>query len=267
MRFLSRFFPACLLASGLLLLPGTPWASESGDLRVLVEPLGLAAMNRDGESAGWAVDIVREIMHRTGTETPIELMPWARAINVAQDRPNVILCPVVRTREREEHFHWVGPIFRVKWYFLARKGSGITINSLDDARKVRSIGTYIDDARDHYLMSLGFTNLERSANNATNYRKLEYGRLDLIVGSNSGLAAMSEAAGVNPDNFEPVFELTEVDLYLALSPKTASDTATAWRQAFRSMREDGTFAAILHRWYPGMEPPMDERIPWRGAGR
>jgi polar amino acid transport system substrate-binding protein len=235
----------------------------SADLRVLAESNGRAVRTVNGELGGWAVDIVHELMHRTHCRSHIEPMPWARAYAIALDKPDVVLFPATRTEERDPLFHWVGPLFRVRWCFLARKGSGITIHSLDDARKVGAIGTYIGDARDRYLTAQGFTNLQRTANDATNYRKLEYGRLDLIVGSGTGLASMADAAGIDPDNFEEVFPLKEVDLYVALSRDTPPETVEAWQKAFRDLRSDGTLADILARWYPGVKPPLDERLPWR----
>ena len=263
MKWLSRFSPTFFLLFSLLLLPNAARATVSANLRVLAEPNGCAVRTVNGELDGWAVDIVHELMHHTHCRAHIEPMPWARAYAIALDKPDVVLFPATRTEERDPLFHWVGPIFRVHWCFLARKGSGIVIHSLDDARKVGSIGTYIGDARDRYLTAQGFTNLQRTTNDANNYRKLEYGRLDLIVGSDTGLASMVEAAGIAPDNFESVFPLKEVDLYVALSRETSPSTVKAWQQAFSALREDGTLADILNRWYPDLKPPRDERLPWR----
>lgn len=266
MNWLSRFSTAVFLVFSLLPLANSAHAAVStapGGLRVLAEPNGRAVQTLNGGLDGWAVAIVRGIMDRTHCKAAIEAMPWARAYDIALSRPGVVLFPTTRTEERDPHFHWVGPIFRVHWCFLARKGSGITLRSLDDARKVGAIGTYFGDARDRYLAGLGFTNLQRAASDATNYRKLEYGRLDLIVGSDTGLASMADAAGIDPDNFESVFMLKEVDLYVALSRGTAPETVAAWQTAFRAMRDDGTLAGILGRWYPGLKPPLDERLPWR----
>nr|WP_319583226.1 transporter substrate-binding domain-containing protein [uncultured Pseudodesulfovibrio sp.] len=245
------------------MLAGTARTTLAGDLQLLAEPNGLAVQTVNGHLSGWAVEIVRELADRTHCKSRIEPMPWARAYHIAIDQPNVALFPATRTEERDSLFHWVGPIFRVRWCFLARKGSGVVINSLDDARKVGSIGTYIGDARDRYLTELGFTNLQRTANDATNYRKLEYGRLDLIIGSDSGLVSMTDCAGINPDNFEVALPLKEMDLYIAISRDTPLETVKAWQKAFQSLREDGTLTEIMGRWYPNRKTHLDERLPWR----
>ncbi|WP_316897369.1 ABC transporter substrate-binding protein [Pseudodesulfovibrio indicus] len=248
----------------ILLLPGQARAKE---LRVLAEMTARSVRIENGNLTGWAVEIVQEIMDRSGIRAEIEPTPWARAYSVALARPDVALFPTTRTKERDSLFHWVGPIFRVQWSFLARKGSDIVIRSLDDARRVRSIGTYIKDARDRFLEDHGFTNLERSASEESIYRKLEYGRLDLIVGSNTGLAGIAETTGVDPKKFVEVFPLKEVDLYIALSHATAPETVTAWQKAFEGMKTDGTFKRIIQRWFPGLKPPKDARCPWLDNNR
>ena len=263
MKWSSCLSPALFLVSSLMLLANSANATVSADLRLLAEPNGLAVQTLNGELGGWAVDIVHEIMERTDCRAAIQPMPWARAYALALEEPGVVLFPATRTEERDPLFHWVGPIFRVQWCFLARTGAGITLHSVDDARKVKAIGTYRGDARDRYLTELGFTNLQRTSSDATNYRKLEYGRLDLIVGSNTGLASMADCTGIDPDNFEAVLPLKEVDLYVALSRDTAPETVMAWQRAFRTLRDDGTLADILDRWHPGLKPPLDERLPWR----
>lgn len=264
MRITTSFLSTgSVLVAALCLLVLSPARAKAEELRVLAEPTARSVRIVDGHLTGWAVELVQEIMDRSSIRAEIEPTPWARAYSTALARPDVALLSTTRTKERDPLFHWVGPIFRVQWSFLARKGSGIVIRSLDDARKVRTIGTYLNDARDRFLVENGFTNLERSPSEDSIYRKLEYGRLDLIVGSNTGLAGIAETVGVDPDNFVEVFPLKQVDLYIALSHGTAPETVTAWQQAFESMKTDGTFRRIIQRWFPGMEPPKDECCPWR----
>lgn len=259
-------FRAALLAAFCIpILLAAPARAE--ELQILAELSARSARFEDGRLTGWAVETAREIMDRSGIRAEIEPTPWARGYSTALSRPDVALLTAARTEERDPLFHWVGPIFRVQWSFMARKGSNIVINSLDDARKVRAIGTYLNDARDRLLVEHGFTNLDRSPTEDSVYRKLEYGRLDLIVGSNTGLAGVAETAGVDPENFEEVFPLKKVDLYIALSRGTDPGTVAAWLRAFEDMKADGTLKRIVQRWYPDMEPPGDAHCPWLDTDR
>ena len=256
---LSRVLIPLLLAATLAAAD----AALGGDLRVLTEISGRSAMLQDDQLSGWGVEIVREIMRRTGSQGGIEPLPWGRAYETALHTPNVALFSTTRTEERDDLFHWIGPLFRLEWNFVAAKRSHLQIRSLDDARRVRAIGTYINDARDRFLVDQGFTNLDRTASNVTNYRKLDYGRLDLIVSTNVGVLDIAREAGVDPDNLEVVYTIKEMDMYLAISKGSDPNTVAAWQSAFEAMRRDGTFAAILRKYHPEIEVPLDDRLPWR----
>lgn len=53
---------------------------------------------------------------------------------------------MARTAEREHLFMWVGPIGSYENWLYAKKGSGIQVSSLDEARAVRSIAAVRDEA-------------------------------------------------------------------------------------------------------------------------
>ena len=44
---------------------------------------------------------------------------------------------MMRTKSRENKYKWVGPLDRLEIVFFKRKGSNITLKSVDDARKVK----------------------------------------------------------------------------------------------------------------------------------
>ncbi|BCS88481.1 ABC transporter substrate-binding protein [Pseudodesulfovibrio sediminis] len=250
-----------LLFSVLMVTWATPASAE--DLNVYCELTGRSAMYQDDVLTGWGVEIVQEIMARVGSTNEIEPLPWARAYETVLVTPNTALFSTTRTEEREQHFHWIGPFVRLQWILVARKGSGIVINSLDDAKKVRSIGTYIDDARDRFLLRNGFLNLDRSTSNVLNYRKLNRGRIDLLAATPIGIVETAERAGVDIADLEVVHVIKEMDLYLAINKESDPQTVTAWKAAFAEMQRDGTFAVIFSKWQPGQDIPYDVRLPWR----
>ena len=244
----------------LCLLCTTP--ALAGEVKVYTELTGRSALYREGRLTGYGVETVQEIMRRVGDTGGISVLPWARAYDILLQTPNTALISTTRTEARDPLFHWVGPLSRQQWVFIARKGSGIVINSLDDARKVGSIGTYIDDVRDKFLLGQGFTNLDRATSSVFNYRKLIHGRIDLVVSSIFGLEETAHQAGVSTSDLEIVHVLKEADLYLAFSHETAPKIVHAWQAAFKSMQDDGTFARIYRKWNPGQEVPLDVRRPW-----
>lgn len=242
-----------LAVMAFLLLFQTPvWGA---DLHVYTELTGTTAFYQDGELTGSVVEMVREIMRRTGDTTDIEVVPWMRGYDALLKDPNTVLFATTLTEDRKPLFHWVGPLIRLKWQFIARKGQGGLINSLDDARKVKAIATYLGDARDQYLTKLGFRNLDRTADPLNGYRKLAVGRVSLVLGTNIGLQSSIEKIGMNPDIFETAFVFREMDLYIAISRMSDHDLVKRWTDAFEAMRKDGTYERIFYKWYPDLTPP------------
>lgn len=226
------------------------------NLSIYTETSGDAQMvDANGKLTGSVVELFEELQKRVGNHTKIEVVPWARSYKALQENPDTILFSVTRTPEREKLFKWVGPVLRAKWYLYAKKGSGIKIKKLEDAKKVARIGTYKDDAREQFLKQNGFSNLESVPNNETNFKKLVLGRVDLVVLTNVGAKITAKNAGHTMDAVEAVYEIKSTDLYIAFSSATADDTVKKWRNALDEMKKDGSFKKIYQKWYPGEEIP------------
>lgn len=239
----------------------TPLLAKAEPLTVYAEISGNSAYFEDGKLTGYSVELVRRIMGRVGDRGDIFAVPWMRGYDALLKDRNVALFATTRTKQRDPLFHWIGPILRVQWILLSKKDDGIKITSLEDARKVHAIGGYLGDARSEYLKRLGFTNLELSQNNLLNYRKLAEGRIDLLVGTNLGHNFEIFETGLDDDDFEVDMVLREMDLYIAISKRTDSATVRAWQAAFEHLKKDGTFEALYKQWWPGLEAPMDVRLP------
>lgn len=237
----------------LFMLPALVWGN---DVHVYTEPYGDVAYYEGKKLTGSCVEIVQEIMRRVGQKPAIDVVPWMRGYEAVKRDPDVALFATTLTPERKPQFQWVGPILRVQWVFLAQKDSGIVIESLDDARMVRAIGTYIGDVREEFLQGEGFTNLDSSPSNVMNLRKLALGRLDLVATSTLGMRRLVDEAGISEEDVEVVYVLREVDLYVAFSKQTEKATVERWRKAFESMRKDGTFKYLYNKWYPNLEAPL-----------
>lgn len=226
------------------------------NLSIYTETSGDAQMvDANGKLTGSVVELFEELQKRVGNSSTIEVVPWARSYKALQENPDTILFSVTRTPERENLFKWVGPVLRAKWYFYAKKGSGIKIKKLEDAKKVARIGTYKDDAREQFLKQNGFTNLESVPNSETNFKKLVLGRVDLVVLTNVGATITAKNAGHTMDDVEAVYEIKSTDLYVAFSSGTADDTVKKWRSALDAMKKDGSFRKIYQKWYPGEKIP------------
>lgn len=212
-------------------------AASASDLRIVTEPDSVIAE-----------PVVREVAARAGYGGTILVMPWSRALKTALEESGVMLYPTTRAPDREDHFHWVGPILSVKWVLYAKKGSGLRLGSLEEARQLRLIGTYRRDARELYLQEQVFTNLNTANSNIQNVRKLLKGRIQAMVSTDLGISTTLAEAGAPRDSVEPILVFRQVDLYMAFSRGTPPELVQRWREAYESIVEDG----FLHSYWKGL---------------
>jgi polar amino acid transport system substrate-binding protein len=126
------------------------------------------------------------------------------------------------------------------------------IATLEDARGY-TIGAYVGDARGIYLRDKGF-NVETVPSDALNPRKLLAGRIDLWV--STPLAAQQNLV---PNGWAativPLLTFHRVEHYLACNPTVSASLVDRLNAALTAMSEDGTVAAIEHRYEGWPQPP------------
>ena len=220
----------------------------SAELTILTENLPPLNYVKDGMLVGPSVEIVKEIQKRVGSSEEIKVYPWARAYKMALEDENVVLFGMTHTEVREDIFKWVGPLATKRDILVAKKGSGIKINNLEDAKKVNRIGTLRDDTRERLLQRHGFTNLESVSDEQKNAKKLVMGRIDLWAYKQPGLKTVCELAGVDYNEIEEIYHLRVIDVSIAFSKKTSDSIVQKWRKAFNDMVADGTVKKIRDKW-------------------
>jgi polar amino acid transport system substrate-binding protein len=235
-----------LMMTSVILISVNPVLSQ--ELIVLTENMPPLNYVEDGELVGPSVEIVKEIQRRVGSHEPIKVYPWARAYKMVLEEENVVLFGMTHTEDRHDKFKWIGPLATKRDILVAKKGSGIKINSLEDAKKVQRIGTLRDDTRELLLKSQGFTNLESVSDEQQNAKKLALGRIELWAYKKPGLKTVCELAGVDYSQVEEVYHLREINLDIAFSKKTSDSIVQKWRNAFDQMLADGTIMQIRNKW-------------------
>ena len=247
MRKLLASLSCLLLFGGMSLLP-LPASAQK--LEIFCEedrPLQFKAP--DGSLTGLAVEVVQEIQKRVGNTDPIQMVPWARGLKYLNEKPNTVLFSMGRTAERNNLYHWVGPIGEKSMGLYVKADSTLQIKSLDDAKKVRAIGVYRDDLRDQYLTQAGFTNLQRTNASVQNYRMLMMGRIDMFASSEF------EVADNKYTDVKLVFSFLQTQSFIALSKGTDTAVVTQWNNALAAMKKDGSFKAIFNKYFPGQDLP------------
>ncbi len=256
------FIQSCILfLFGLAILAVSTLPVHSQTLTILTEEWKPVSFSENGKVKGLGVEVVQEIIKRLDSREKIQVLPWARAWELFMKRPNVVLFTMTRTDEREKLFTMIGPVAIGTTNFYSKKDRNIKISTLDDARKVDRIGVYRSAVEEQILTGKNFTNLDATALPVLSAKKLMTGRIDLWCNANLTAASILEDAGFSIDDVVNVFTISENHLYIALSRGTDEKIVRQWLHTLESIKEDGTFARIYHKWLPGEKVPQKvERI-------
>lgn len=207
-------------------------------------------MNRYGEISGYGSDIVKEIMKRNRSFEKIHLSAWSNGYELALNNPNFCLFTMDRTPIRESLFRWVGPIGTNTTWFYVTKKSGVTLKSLEDAKKLAAVGTVSSWFSDQHLRQLGFSNLSSGKDPVSMAKKLMAGEIDAFVCSGVTFPDILTEAGYRYEEVVPALSLMSSDYYISFSKSTDNAVVQQWQTTFDAMVADGTVAAIRKRWFP-----------------
>ncbi|ALS98348.1 substrate-binding periplasmic protein [Lacimicrobium alkaliphilum] len=214
------------------------------DFRVVTENHPPVQYLHQGKISGPATEIVRDLLKRTEIEARIELMPWARAYDIALNRPKVLIYSMFRTPEREDKFYWLRSVSEHKVAVLAlRERDDLDFRQLSDAKPhlfavIR--GAYSLD----YLKKAGFSEQQNLFIAATMNEQVDLllkGKVDLLFTDPATVRYRLEQLGHAPEQVKVVLELPELaqDLYLAVSLDTAPYWIEKLQQAVKQQRADG----------------------------
>src|SRR5512139_2835551 len=227
-----------------------PTENPPGIFQLVTEEYPPVTFMKEGRPAGFVTDMVREIAARQGLPDNIRLTSWKNAYNMALLHPKVVLFSAERTPEREKLFQWVGPVGKNSALLYARKGAGIRIDSLDEARAVSAIATTTNWFTEQHLKREGFKNLRSSPDPRSNVRQLMNGEVQLSIFTDITIPEIVRDAGYGMQDLEPVFTVLQTYFYIAISRDTPADVVQAWQSTLDCLKQDGTFEKMYRRYLP-----------------
>lgn len=231
----------------------SPLPSEQAVLRLYTEhsPPG-EYQNAQGDVSGATVDFIKLLLQRLDQPATIELLPWARALELAKSQPNSGIFETVRNTEREHYFKWVGPL---KVHSIGLYGRS---DNFSASQSHASVGNkylaceYRDSVHVNSLKRLGFTegrNLILTVNHGDCFNLLIKGRVQLIVLNEAGILERRLQIQQKGYDLVQIQPLSEVKLYLALSADTKDGEVARWQQALEDSYRDGSMRRLYQRVY------------------
>ena len=208
-------------------------------------------IDEDGKIAGLAVEIVKLIQKRLGTDERIELYSTPKVLKKSLTKPNVILFTLARTPERENKYYWITQVAVKNWVFITRKDSKRKIKNLNDAKLVKYIGVAKGGVREAYLKKNGFENIVPLSSHELIVKNCIKGKIPLILYSRFGIAAICKRSKQNCkyNDFKFHFSPSHSNSYIAIS-KNGTDLKIVkqWQKAAAEIKKDGSLIKILLKW-------------------
>ncbi len=228
-------------------------AKKEARLTLLTEEYPpLTFMGQNGVS-GFGVEVVREIQKVLKTDYQPVLTDWDTAYQRAVKEPNIVIFTMEKTPERDSLFHWIGPLGEHVTNLYAPAESPLQLNTVADAKALKSIGTVKNWFSEQFLVKQGFTNLSSSNKPAECIKQLMDKSLDVAVFTDLTFGRIAEEAGFSPTAAKPVLELLRTEYYIAISKGTDQKIVDQWKNAFQSLETSGSLNNLRNKWLTGRE--------------
>jgi polar amino acid transport system substrate-binding protein len=202
---------------------------------------------------GFSVELLRLMADQAGLGLELRVLPWARAMQMAESNAHSVLFSLTRTPEREAQFQWVGPIAqrRILIYKLASRRD-LKLQQLDELDGAR-IGVVRDSAADRSLQASGLRpgiELEQGLDDATNMRKLLAGRMEYITLLDWAAAWNLRQLQLPYDTLRPVMEQdTARSYFYGLRPDADPALVRRLQAALDRLKRDGRYERLRLRYF------------------
>ena len=200
---------------------------------------------------GISTEIVNAIQKELGVTNKIKVYPWTRALKLVNRKNNSAIFSMLKTKEREEKYKWVGPLTSMKLIFFKKKGSPITLKTIEDAKKVAKIGVTKGVANYEMLKEKGFKNLDVIASglDEKNIKKLVKGRIDLWPTLLMAGLYNARLQGLSGE-IVPIENVVAFsgDMYIAFNIKTDDKIIKAWQEVLDKLKKEHEIEKIIKRY-------------------
>lgn len=196
-------------------------------------------VNAEGKLDGIGYVQVKEGLDKLGADIEIQVLPWSRAYEMAQNDDNVLIFSMTRSKPRETMFKWISPLARqdVYLYALKEKASDIKISNLEEAKNYM-ISAMNEDYTHQSLLAAGFeegVNISATPDMKMAATQVFKGQTDVFISGSSieDIAELIKGTEYKADDLTIVYSVEEMTsfMYIAASPGTSDEIVEKFKEA------------------------------------
>lgn len=197
-----------------------------------------------GAQRGFVRDIAEEMAKRVGVELiVIYSRNWPQSQEEAKQRPNTLIFPLSRNQDREAHYQWLQKVYDFDILFAVAPNKP-PVDSDAKTRALARIGVREGAPMEKQLRDRGYSNLTVLKTSIDCATALNEGKIDAWYAPAPEIA-FTWLQQTLPGIPEFGLKLDSSPLFIAASRTTPEIDFAKWREAYRSMEQDGTRARIL----------------------
>ncbi len=207
-------------------------------IKVVTEEAFPLQYSEEGVIKGPTTQIVKQLLTQSKLSFDLNIMPWARAYEMAKQKPNTLIYSIARTQSREEQFHWIGVVSRYEYYLYTTKEFAENHVINEQTMKQFRIGSVRNSATFQYLHEQEFEHVFAVSSPDQNFEKLIKRRIDMFPASRSAFEASCNNLREDCDRFIPVIPLglPPVNLYVAMNKETPIELVNKLKSTFQSIQ-------------------------------
>jgi len=218
-------FISCLLCS----------VSKAEEWLAVTEEFPPYNYTSEGEAYGYATEIVKAMAEHLNITIPIRYLPWSRAMQVANTQSNVLIFSILRTKERENKYHWIGEIDDMTLYiWQLRDNPGLLAKPPDEITyaAIRTLDKNISNllSGSSITQASNIVTVEKSEQMVGMLLKKRVDRILLAERAWYGMTGTFEVSELQ--RLEPVELVLSNELTIAASLKTDPNSIIKLEQAF-----------------------------------
>jgi polar amino acid transport system substrate-binding protein len=217
-------------------------------------------LDRDGQPAGYNVDLTRAIAEVMGMTVEFRFGTWAEIRAGLVSGQIHVLQGISWSEERAKELDFAAPHAIVHHGVFARRDDGLSVRSLDDLRGRRVI-VFRGGIMDEVLTQRGVS-LVRTGTPADALRRLAAGEADCVaVALLPGIYLTRE---LRLTNVVPVARDVAAERYGYAVKRGNAELLARFDEGLAILKKTGRYQAIHARWLGVLEP---QGVPWRTVAR
>nr|BDT27765.1 transporter substrate-binding domain-containing protein [Bacteriovorax sp. HI3] len=206
---------------------------------------------------GFSTELVELVMKDLNIKDKITVLPGPRAMKVLNKSKRTLFFSMIMTPERKPRYKWIGPFGEQAIYFYKKKGSTLKINSLEDAKKAKSVCARESGLVSALLKTNGFTNIDAGVSPESIYLRVILDRCELGIGETpQGVHFWLKKMNQPLDSLlRTNVKLISSPLYIVTSKDVPDEEIAQWQKALNKVMASKKYLSLKQKYSNSYKAP------------